>query len=137
MRLMLLGEKLIAFRDSTGRPAIFDHRCPHRGASLTPAQLRENAEVVHRAWRLSFGHIRHSLRNAFYQGWDLHPAQIPARMAAVYMFFRDGMAQQTERLKNFVASAAQATHVNGAFDDAATGRERQRQERGERETGRH
>jgi phenylpropionate dioxygenase-like ring-hydroxylating dioxygenase large terminal subunit len=34
MRLMLLGEKLIAFRDSAGRPAIFDHRCPHRGASL-------------------------------------------------------------------------------------------------------
>ena len=62
------------------------------------------------------------LFRSFYQGWDLHPAQIPARMAAVYMFFREGMAQQTERLKNFVAVAAQATHVNGAFDDAATGR---------------
>jgi phthalate 4,5-dioxygenase len=34
MRLMLLGEKLIAFRDSAGRPGIFDHRCPHRCASL-------------------------------------------------------------------------------------------------------
>ncbi|MFT3907564.1 MAG: Rieske 2Fe-2S domain-containing protein [Steroidobacteraceae bacterium] len=34
MRLMLLGEKLIAFRDTSGRVGIFDHRCPHRCASL-------------------------------------------------------------------------------------------------------
>jgi len=34
MRLMLLGEKLIAFRDTQGRVGIFDHRCPHRCASL-------------------------------------------------------------------------------------------------------
>ena len=33
MRLMLLGEKLIAFRDSDGRVGVMDHRCPHRGAS--------------------------------------------------------------------------------------------------------
>jgi phthalate 4,5-dioxygenase len=34
MRLMLLGEKLVAFRDTNGRVGIFDHRCPHRCASL-------------------------------------------------------------------------------------------------------
>lgn len=34
MRLMLFGEKLIAFRDTDGRVGIFDHRCPHRCASL-------------------------------------------------------------------------------------------------------
>ena len=34
LRLMLLGEKLVAFRDSTGRVGILDHRCPHRCASL-------------------------------------------------------------------------------------------------------
>ncbi len=34
MRLMLLGEKLIAFRDSAGRVGIMDHRCPHRCASF-------------------------------------------------------------------------------------------------------
>jgi phthalate 4,5-dioxygenase oxygenase subunit len=34
MRLMLLGEKLVAFRDSNGRVGIMDHRCPHRCASL-------------------------------------------------------------------------------------------------------
>jgi phenylpropionate dioxygenase-like ring-hydroxylating dioxygenase large terminal subunit len=34
LRLMLLGEKLIAFRDETGRVGVMDHRCPHRCASL-------------------------------------------------------------------------------------------------------
>src|SRR5262249_56740864 len=34
VRLMLLGEKLIAFRDSRGRVGLMDHRCPHRCASL-------------------------------------------------------------------------------------------------------
>src|SRR5215470_10343285 len=34
VRLMLLGEKLIAFRDSAGRVGVMDHRCPHRCASL-------------------------------------------------------------------------------------------------------
>src|ERR1700761_3805086 len=34
MRLLLLGEQLIAFRDKDGRVGIMDHRCPHRCASL-------------------------------------------------------------------------------------------------------
>ena len=42
---------------------------------------------VHRAWKLHFDDIRHSLCNGFYQGWDLHPAQLPTRYAAVYAFF--------------------------------------------------
>lgn len=77
---------------------------------------------IQAAWKLHYDNTRRALYNGFYQGWDLHPAQIPARLAAVYMFYHEGMAQQAERLKNFVATAAQATHVNGAFDDAATGR---------------
>ena len=31
---MLLGEKLIAFRDASGKVGVMDHRCPHRCASL-------------------------------------------------------------------------------------------------------
>jgi phthalate 4,5-dioxygenase oxygenase subunit len=40
-RLMLLGEKLVAFRDSEGRVGIFDHRCPHRCASLAFGRVEE------------------------------------------------------------------------------------------------
>jgi phthalate 4,5-dioxygenase len=34
VQLMLLGERLVAFRDSAGRVGVLDHRCPHRCASL-------------------------------------------------------------------------------------------------------
>ncbi len=97
---------------------------PHRaaaGATLTAAQRDENRRVVHRAWRLHAGHIRHSLVTGFYQGWDLHPAQLPTRYAAVYAFFLEGLEAASERLRNFVQKAAQATLVGEVFDDAATG----------------
>src|SRR5215213_3650407 len=93
---------------------------PHRG-DLTAEQRAENQAVVHRAWKLHYEHIRHSLTNAFYQGWDLHPAQLPTRYAAVYTFFLESLATASERLSNFVAKAAQATLVGDVFDDAATG----------------
>ena len=75
-------------------------------------------EAIHRAWRLHYDHIRHSPDNAFYQGWDLHPAQLPSRFAAVYAFFLEGLESSSERLRNFIAKAAQATSVGGVFDDA-------------------
>jgi citrate lyase beta subunit len=78
-------------------------------------------DVVHRAWRLHAEHVRHSLVTGFYQGWDLHPAQLPSRYAAVYTFFLEGLDAASERLKNFVQKAAQATLVGDVFDDAATG----------------
>ena len=78
-------------------------------------------EVVHRAWRLHAEHVRHSLVNGFYQGWDLHPAQLPTRYAAVYAFFLEGLDAASDRLRNFVQKAAQATLVGDVFDDAATG----------------
>jgi hypothetical protein len=97
---------------------------PHRaapGSPLTPAQRDENTQVVHRAWRLHGEHVRHSLVTGFYQGWDLHPGQLPSRYAAVYAFFLEGLDAASERLKNFVQKAAQATLVGEVFDDAATG----------------
>ena len=77
--------------------------------------------VVHRAWRLHVDHIRHSLVNGFYQGWDLNPSQLPTRYAAVYSFFLEGLGAATERLRNFIQKAGQATLVGDVFDDAATG----------------
>jgi hypothetical protein len=76
---------------------------------------------VHKAWRVHADDIRHSLVNGYYQGWDLHPGQLPTRYAAVYGFFLEGLPAASERLKNFVAKAAQATLVGDVFDDAATG----------------
>lgn len=96
------------------------HRA-REGEKLTDAQLAENRAAVHRAWRLHFDDIRHSLVHGYYQGWDLHPAQLVTRYAAVYAFFCESLDAASERLRNFVAKAAQATLVGEVFDDAATG----------------
>jgi len=93
---------------------------PHRG-ELTPQQEEENRLVVHRAWKKGYDHIRHSLWNGFYQGWDLNPAQFPMRYAAVYAFFLESYDDAVERLKTFVDKAARATLIGDVFDDAATG----------------
>ncbi len=97
---------------------------PHRanpGHRLADRERRENREVVHRAWKLHFDDAHHSLENGFYQGWDLHPAQLPTRYAAVFAFFLSARPAATARLRNFVEKAAQATLVGDVFDDAATG----------------
>jgi citrate lyase beta subunit len=97
------------------------HRFVEGGPALTQDQIEENRIVVHRAWKLHYDHIQHSLQGAFYQGWDLHPAQLPTRYAAVYAFFLESLEAASERLKNFVDKAAKATLVGDVFDDAATG----------------
>jgi citrate lyase beta subunit len=97
---------------------------PHRssgGAPLSAARRQENADSVHRAWKTHFDDVMHSLLNGYYQGWDLHPAQLPTRYAAVYAFFLSSLPAATARLRNFVDKAAQATLVGDVFDDAATG----------------
>jgi citrate lyase beta subunit len=94
---------------------------PHRGDTLSAAQKSENRAVVHRAWKLHYQHVRDALYNGFYQGWDLHPAQLPTRYAAMYSFFLEGLETASERMRNFIRMAAQATMVGDVFDDAATG----------------
>ncbi len=93
----------------------------HRHVSLRATQEAENRAAVHAAWRLHFSHVRHSLLHGFYQGWDLHPAQLVTRYAAVFDFFAEGLEDAAARLRNFIEQAAKATLVGEVFDDAATG----------------
>ena len=52
VRLMLLGEKLIAFRDSAGRVGVMDHRCPHRCASLFLGRNEEEGiRCIYHGWK--------------------------------------------------------------------------------------
>jgi phthalate 4,5-dioxygenase len=52
LRLMLLGEKLIAFRDSAGRVGVMDHRCPHRCASLFLGRNEDGGlRCIYHGWK--------------------------------------------------------------------------------------
>ena len=69
------------------------------------------------AWREHVRLVRRSLERGFYQGWDLHPAQLPTRYAATYAFFRDGFDAAAERLRAYVG--AQDSSI---LDEPATAR---------------
>jgi phenylpropionate dioxygenase-like ring-hydroxylating dioxygenase large terminal subunit len=52
MRLLLLGEKLVAFRDSEGRVGVMDHLCPHRNASLVLGRNEEGGvRCIYHGWK--------------------------------------------------------------------------------------
>ncbi len=121
MQVSFAGTGVWLSDGATNIMPVAPHRFAEGGPPLTLEQIEENRAVVHRAWKLHYDHIQHSLENAFYQGWDLHPAQLPTRYAAVYAFFLESLDAASERLKNFVEKAAKATLVGDVFDDAATG----------------
>ncbi len=92
----------------------------HKAGDLTKEQTKENFRVVRNAWRKHYNNVTNSLINGFYQSWDLHPAQLVARYAAVYAFFLESAAEQGKRLNNFIKRATQANLTGNVFDDAAS-----------------
>lgn len=92
----------------------------HKRENLAPNQSKENRRAVENGWRAHFNNVTNSLISGFYQSWDLHPAQLPARYAAVYAFFLESKDEQGKRLKGFIEKAAQANLTGNTFDDAAS-----------------
>ena len=120
MQVTLAGTGVWLSDGSTAVLPVPVHRAA-AGSALSATQQAENRAAMQEAWRMHFRDVTHSLEGGFYQGWDLHPAQLVTRYAALYLFFLDGIEAAGARLKNFVAKAAQATLVGNVFDDAATG----------------
>jgi citrate lyase beta subunit len=120
LQVSLAGTGITISDGATTSMPIGPHKVPKDGA-LSPLQQEENRAVVHGAWKLHFDNIMHSLRHAYYQGWDLNPGQLPVRYAAIDTFFLSGLADASARLNAFLNKAAQATLVGNTFDDAATG----------------
>lgn len=72
-------------------------------------------EALHDAWRLHFRLVRRSLARGIYQGWDMHPAQLPTRFAATYLFYREGFDQAARRLRAYLGGGE-----SGYLDEPAT-----------------
>jgi len=119
MQVALAGTGIRIADGPTNIMPIPPHRAAKDGATLSARRVEENRAAVHRGWKIHFENVRRSLGNGYYQGWDLHPAQLPARYAAVYSFFLENLDASAERLRNFIEKAAQATRVGQVFDDAA------------------
>jgi citrate lyase beta subunit len=85
------------------------------GANVVPAT--DERPDVHHAWTVHAGLVRHSLRHGFYQGWDVHPAQLPSRYAAVYGYYLDGIEETIARV---TAWRRRSAGKDGVLDEPAT-----------------
>ena len=74
-------------------------------------------DEVTAAWANHLRLVRRSLERGYYQGWDLHPAQLPTRYAATFGFYRDGLAAAASRLRTYVER-----RESGVLDEPATAR---------------
>ncbi|MFC5268720.1 DUF6986 family protein [Kribbella qitaiheensis] len=72
-------------------------------------------DAVHAAWRLHLRLVRRSLARGIYQGWDMHPAQLPSRFVATYLFYREGLDSAGARLRAYVGKGE-----SGYLDEPAT-----------------
>ena len=68
------------------------------------------------AWRLHARLVRRSLERGFFQGWDLHPHQLPTRYLATYAFYREGYPEASARLRDYRALVASGA----VLDEPAT-----------------
>lgn len=54
IRITMLGEKLVAFRDSLGRVGLFSEKCPHRGANMFYGRNEEcGLRCVYHGWKFN------------------------------------------------------------------------------------
>lgn len=72
---------------------------------------------VRGGWRLHLDLVRRSLERGYYQGWDMHPAQLPTRYAATFAFYRGGLDHAAARLRDYVRGGDSAI-----LDEPATAR---------------
>jgi len=74
-------------------------------------------DQVGAAWQNHLRLVRRSLERGYYQGWDLHPAQLPTRFAATFAFYRAGFPAAAARLRDYVDR-----RDSGILDEPATAR---------------
>lgn len=76
-----------------------------------------DGDTVRAAWDEHSRLVRRSLERGFYQGWDLHPHQLPSRYAATFEFFADSAPSAVQRLLAYVRGTG-----GGVLDEPATAR---------------
>ncbi|MGF0224997.1 DUF6986 family protein [Dietzia natronolimnaea] len=75
------------------------------------------------AWTLHARLVDRSLRRGFYQGWDLHPAQLVSRYVATYAFYRRSLPTACTRLSAYLGTAPGGARASaGYLDEPATAR---------------
>jgi citrate lyase beta subunit len=116
---------LDAAQQSLDHPACdFARHVMQLSAAGTGVQLSDGStnllpvgDAVELGWRTHYRLVRRSLEHGFYQGWDLHPAQLVTRYAAVYTYYQDIVPRSAQRLGAYLAGRS-----GSVADEPATAR---------------
>jgi hypothetical protein len=76
-----------------------------------------DSAAIRAAWREHARLVRRSLERGFYQGWDLHPHQLPSRFLATFGYFASALPVVADRLRGYVEQ-----QTTGTLDEPATAR---------------
>ncbi|WP_144588374.1 DUF6986 family protein [Brevibacterium casei] len=71
--------------------------------------------AIEQAWSLHARLVRRHLRRGIYQGWDMHPHQLPTRFLSTFRFYREGLELAAQRLRSYVGQEDSAV-----LDEPAT-----------------
>jgi citrate lyase beta subunit len=71
--------------------------------------------TVRAAWRDHARLVRRSLERGFYQGWDMHPHQLPSRFLATFGYFAGALPVVADRLGTYIGQ-----QEAGTLDEPAT-----------------
>jgi citrate lyase beta subunit len=72
--------------------------------------------ILH-GWQTHYRLVRRSLEHGFHQGWDLHPAQLVTRYAAVYGYYLESAGASARRLGAYLSGS-----MGSIADEPATAR---------------
>jgi len=115
VRLTLLGERLVVFRDTQGRVGVLEEHCPHRGASLFFGRNEEGGiRCVYHGWK--FDVAGHCLQlptepPSSTMCQKVKAKAYPARMAGALLWVYMGEAQSVPELPDFGFIGQPAEHL--------------------------
>ena len=119
VRFMLLCEKLVAFRDTSGRVGVLDQRCPHRCASLFLGRNEQGGlRCVYHGWKFDVDGNCLDMPNLPPRQQFKDKAQAKAyrtveRNGIVYVYM--GAAEQAPPLPNIIATQIPEDQVTVNF----------------------
>ena len=93
---------------------------PSHTSPKNHTQELENQEYIENTWRSLATYHLEALRMGIFQGWDLHPNQIPIRIAVYHAFFQKTFSESIFRLQHFENQGQTAIRSGQQFDDLAS-----------------
>ncbi len=116
VQVRILGEDLVAFRDSRGRVGLLDEHCSHRGTSLFYGRNEEcGLRCIYHGWKYDVeGNVLDTPAEpagSTFRDRVKHPAY-PTHEAAGLVFAYMGPEEKQPVFPNYVWAALPAAHIN-------------------------